>query len=210
MATLTEKYRPMTIDAMVLPDKIRRIVGRIVAEPQADALFLCGKKGTGKTTLAYLVAGALKAQVVAIGSQKCTVDRINDVIKECAYVPMFSDSNWRVVIIDEADRMSPAAQLALLSVLDDAGRLPNTLFIFTANQSEGLEDRFMDRVKLLDFSGYGMLQPMVEYLSRVWQAECGRMKQAALIEPDFARILKNNQNSMRGALNDIEMELLSA
>ena len=36
------------------------------------------------------------------------------------------------------------------------------------------------------------------------------MKQAALIEPDFARILKNNQNSMRGALNDIEMELLSA
>jgi len=42
---------------------------------------------------------------------------------------------------DEADRMSKAAQLHLLSKLDATAFPPNTIFIFTANATDGLEDR---------------------------------------------------------------------
>lgn len=210
MATFTETYKPRTLQEIVLPEKIRKIAYKFATNPSEDALFFCGKRGTGKTSLAYLIAKELRAQVVHVPSQKCTVERVNEIVKECSYLPMFAESNWRVVIVDEADHMSSAAQLAFLSILDDSNRLPNTLFIFTANQSDGLEDRFMDRVKLLDFSGYGMLQPMIDFLKSVWAKESGKMSQAALIEPDFARILKNNQNSLRGALQDLELEILGA
>ena len=42
------------------------------------------------------------------------------------------------MLVDEADRMTPAAQLALLSKLDATAIPPNTIFIFTCNETDGL------------------------------------------------------------------------
>jgi hypothetical protein len=52
--------------------------------------------------------------------------------------------------------MTNAAQLALPSKLDSTDAVPNTIWIFTANDTERLERRFLSRCKLLEFSSYGL------------------------------------------------------
>jgi replication-associated recombination protein RarA len=205
---LTEKYRPKRIAEFAGLEKPRKILGCFVSAPCEDAWLFVGKPGTGKTTMGLALAKELNAQFVHIPSQRCSAIAIEDLRRECSYLPMYGD--WRVVLVDEADQMTEGAQLALLSLLDSTARPVRTIFVFTANETAGLEPRFLSRCKVLEFSSYGLLAPAVDLLRAVWRNESGNMKQPALLEPDYARILKNNQNNIRGALQALEMELLAA
>ena len=75
------------------------------------------------------------------------------------------------MLADEADQMTSAAQLALLSQLDSTDPAPNTIWIFTANDTERLERRFLSRCKVLEFSSYGLAGEIATYLATVWHAE---------------------------------------
>jgi hypothetical protein len=108
------------------------------------------------------------------------------------------------VIVDEADQMSPAAQLAFLSLLDATGFPPNTVFIFTGNSTDGLEARFMSRVKLLPFSKEGMAPKIVELLATIWAQEAG-----TALPPNFTRIVKDSCNNVRDSINTLEVELMA-
>jgi DNA polymerase III delta prime subunit len=66
-----------------------------------------------------------------------TLEAVQHVCRQCHYSPRQRE-NWQpvrfhLVLIDEADQMSNAAQLALLSKLDATAFPPNTIFIFTCN-----------------------------------------------------------------------------
>ena len=77
------------------------------------------------------------------------------------------------IIADYTDRMTPAAQLALLSKLDATAFPPNTVFIFTCNSTDGLEPRFLSRCRVIEFSSYGMANEIASYLDTIWHAEGG-------------------------------------
>jgi len=107
-------------------------------------------------------------------------------------------------LFDESDHMTPAAQLALLSKLDGTAFPPNTVFIFTANSTDGLEARFLSRCRVLEFSSYGMASDIAEYLDKVWHAEGGNGN-----GPDVARLAKESRNNVRDALMKLELELMA-
>jgi DNA polymerase III delta prime subunit len=109
-----------------------------------------------------------------------------------------------LVLVDEADQMSPAAQVSLLSKLDSTNFPPNTIFVFTCNATDRLEQRFLSRCRVLEFSSYGMSAGLVELLARVWAAENGGTT------PNLARIVKESNNNAREALMRLETELLGA
>jgi hypothetical protein len=77
------------------------------------------------------------------------------------------------------------AQLAFLSLLDATAFPPNTIFVFTGNDTTNLESRFMSRVRLLEFSSYGIAAPVSELLQRVWQSETHGK---AGLGPNFQRL----------------------
>ncbi|MCZ6490297.1 MAG: AAA family ATPase [Acidobacteria bacterium] len=154
---------------------------------------------TGKTTMALALAKAIKAELVHVPSQKCTAAMVDGLRQRCAYIPMFA--TWRIVLVDEADRMTENAQLALLSLLDATDAPAKTIWIFTCNDTEGLEKRFLSRCIQIPFSSYGLNGAGSSFLQGVWEAEKGAMRQPSLIDPDFARILKNSGNNLRDALS---------
>jgi DNA polymerase III delta prime subunit len=70
---------------------------------------------------------------------------------------------FHVVLADKADQMTNAAQLSLLSKLDSTDPAPNTIWIFTATDTERLERRFLSRCKVLEFSSYGLAGEIASY-----------------------------------------------
>jgi DNA polymerase III delta prime subunit len=112
---------------------------------------------------------------------------------------------FHFVLVDEADRMTPAAQLAFLSKLDGTAYPPNTVFCFTCNSVDTLEPRFLSRCRRVEFSSYGLSDGIAGLLQRVWDAETASQE-----KPNFARIAKDSLNNVRNALMTLETELLAA
>jgi len=201
--SLTEKYRPEHLADFAGLDKPKRIFGNFVRRPTSTNFVFVGPSGTGKTTFAQAVARELNAEVHEVGSQETNLETLKYLTRICQYVPL--RGGFHVLIFNEADGMTPAAQEYLLSRMDSSAPLPNAILIFTCNATDRFEARFLSRCKILEFSSYGMASELVTLLDRVWHAEGGNGNC-----PNLLRIAKDERNNVRGALNRLEMELLGA
>jgi replication-associated recombination protein RarA len=201
--SLTEKYRPQSFEQFAGMEKQKKILQGFARNPYPTSFLFVGAPGTGKTTMGLALAQAIPAELHHVPSQECTVENIKRVRFTCQYVPM-SGYRMHLVLVDEADQMSPQAQTALLSNLDSTNFPPATVFVFTCNATDRLEPRFLSRCKVLEFSTYGLAGEASELLSKVWQSEAGTAP-----APNFARIVKESNNNVREALQRLETELLA-
>ena len=202
--SLSEKYRPHRVADFIGLEKPKRIMAKFAAKPYPSAWLFVGPSGVGKTSMALALAEEIGAELHHIPSQKCNAASIEEVIRMCWYLPM-TPGGLHLVLVDEADQMTPAAQLALLSKLDATAFPPNTVFIFTANSLERLEARFLSRARQIEFSSYGMAAEIIPYLNTIWHAEGGNGSC-----PDLGRLVKESRNNVRDALMTLEVELMAA
>ena len=202
-ASLSEKYRPHSFADFVGQDKVRKVLTNFVARPTRNAAFLfSGPSGVGKTSAGIALCEALRGELHHVPSQQCNLATIEDTVRQCHYVP--KNGTYHVVLVDEADAMSKAAQLALLSKLDATAFPPSTVFVFTCNSTDGLEPRFLSRCMCLPFSSHGLAESAAKLLERIWQAEAGEAE-----APNFMRLVRDSQNNIRDAVNSLQVELLA-
>jgi len=201
--SLAEKYRPQTIAEFVGLERPKKVLSAFSKRPTSGAWLFVGPSGVGKSTMALALAGEIQAELHKIPSQKCNAQTIEDTVRHCWYAPM-TPGGFHVVLADEADQMTNAAQLALLSKLDCTDPAPNTIWIFTANDTERLERRFLSRCKTLEFSSYGLSDQIAAYLDKVWHAEGGNGN-----APDLVRLAKDSRNNLRDCLMRLEVELMA-
>jgi|GraSoi2013_100cm_1033763.scaffolds.fasta_scaffold29774_3 replication-associated recombination protein RarA len=204
-ARLTEKYRPHTFADFVGLEKPKKIMQRFAECPKSDAFLFIGSSGIGKTTMALAFCELIRGELHHVPSQTCNVETLENVIRQCHYYPA-NGKSFHVVIVDEADQMSKPAQLHLLSKLDATAFPPNTIFIFTANASDALADRFLSRCKQIPFQSHGLAEQTAQFLEAVWLREVGETAE----KPNFLRIVRDSQNNVRNALNMLETEILVA
>jgi replication-associated recombination protein RarA len=203
-ASLSEKYRPHSFDAFVGLDKAKKVLAKFAASPFPNAAFLfVGPSGTGKTSIALALCEAIRGELHHIPSQSCNVATLEDTVRQCHYVPC--NNTLHVVLVDESDQMTPAAQLAFLSKLDGTAFPPQTLFIFTANDTERLQPRFLSRCMTLQFSSHGMAKDTASLLERIWMAEGGTADNM----PNVLRMVQDSKNNVRDAVNSLQVELLA-
>jgi replication-associated recombination protein RarA len=199
---LTERYRPRRIRDFAGLSRAKAVMTHFAKAPYPAAFCYMGAAGTGKTSLALAVAEEIKAQVIHVPAGECTVDKVRWLRDVTACVPMFGA--WHCVIIDECDRMTPQAQVAMLSLLDATGFPENTVFILTCNTTKGLETRFMSRCRTIEFDGGAESQEIANYLTGIWYRETGGQL------PPFRmrEFIETNGGNIRGALMGIELELI--
>lgn len=203
--TLTESYRPRTVDGFLGLEKPKQRMRSLIARPKESAWLFVGPSGMGKTTLALAVAEEMGAELTHIPSRRCTIEAVEAVRRRCQYVPM-AGKKLHLILVDEADTMSDAAQDAWLSILDSTNRAPNTIIIFTCNSVERLAVRFQSRCYSVEFTSYGVAKEAAAMLERVWNTETNGNQSA----PNFQRIVKDSNNNIRTSLMELELEIDAA
>lgn len=139
----TKKYAPTCIDEMVLADDVSKIVSQYIIDKDIPSLLFCGRPGQGKTTLAVNLCKAIGATVLMINA---SFDNGIDIIRGKIHnfvSAMSPTGSLKVVILDEADRLSVQSQDALRGMIEDNAE--DTRFILTANEQSRLTDAIKSR-----------------------------------------------------------------
>ena len=129
-----EQYRPRDIDGYVFRDETQREqVKQWIKEGTIPHLLFSGAAGIGKTTLAKILINALGIDTYDIleinASRENNVDNVRNNITN--FVSTMPFGNFKIVLLDEADYLSPNAQAALRGVMEEYSQTAR--FILTCN-----------------------------------------------------------------------------
>jgi replication factor C small subunit len=129
-----EKYRPATIDGYVFRDNHQKEqVESWIKQKSIPHLLFSGNAGIGKTTLARILFNELEVNDLDVleinASRTNSVEDVRDKIVN--FVQMIPFGDFKVVLLDEADYLSPNAQAALRGVMEEYHTTAR--FILTCN-----------------------------------------------------------------------------
>lgn len=135
-----EKYRPRKLERYVGNEHLKDKVAQYIAENDPPHLLFYGRAGTGKTTLAKIIASNTDSDTIYMNaSDETGVDVVRDKIKPFASTVSFG--SLKLVILDEFEYMSDNAQATLRNLMEQYSKL--TRFILTCN----FADKIIDPIK---------------------------------------------------------------
>ena len=147
----TEKYRPQTLDDMILNTESRALIDKYLAEGIIDNILLCSRPGQGKTSLAKLLPIIFDCEKLYINaSDENNVEVVRNKIARFSRTRS-NNGNFKIVILDEADGFANVqAQRILRALMEEVS--DTTRFIITANYKNRILDAIRSRCKTIDIT----------------------------------------------------------
>jgi DNA polymerase III delta prime subunit len=140
-ALWVEKYRPKKLDDLILSERYKKDFSKIIARKQLSNLLFSGPPGGGKSTLARILCskeGVLFNQkdnaLVVNGSAKKSrgINYVDAVIEPFLKIPPTKGDLYRIVFIDEADKLTTDGYDSLRAIIEKY-QVTYGRFIFTCN-----------------------------------------------------------------------------
>ncbi len=199
---LAEKLRPTTLDEVIGQNHLLaegEILRRIVKNKQPISLILWGPPGTGKTTLARIIAGEVEAEFIelsAVTSGKKDVEKVIEHARQ----------NWNlqlrtILFVDEIHRFNKAQQDAFLPHVESG--LITLIGATTENPSFEVITPLLSRTRVL------VLQPLAkEDITLVIKRALKLLKKTKLVTPKAIEYLVElSGGDARVALGNLELAL---
>ena len=193
---LVEKYRPTNIDNYVGNESIKNTIKSYIAQNDIQNLLFYGPAGTGKTTLAKLIAKNVDCDLLYINaSDERGIETIRD--KVSGFASTMSFKALKIVILDEADFLTIMAQASLRNVIETFSR--STRFILTCNYLERIIDPLQSRCQTLKIipPDFSVVLPHIRKILQREKIEC--------TTGDLNTIIDNNYPDIRKILNTIQV-----
>lgn len=207
----TERYRPKKVSDCILPERIKSVFQEYVKSGNIPNLMLTGSAGVGKTTVAMAMCEEIGLNHLFINSsEERGIDTLRTKIKGYASTVSLTGGR-KVIILDEADYLTPEAQAALRGAIEEFSA--NCTFIFTCNFKSRLIDALHSRCSVIDFTLKSEEKPrmaaqLFSRLSIILNKEGVEYDKQVLIKiiekhfPDYRRTLNELQRySSSGAID---------
>lgn len=146
------KYAPKTFDDLILPEKNIKLFKQWIEDKNIDNCLLVSQKpGSGKTSVSRILQESKLFSCIYINASTDTsIDVVRTKIKTFVKTvsPMRKGAP-KIVILDEADRLSSNAADALKGEIEGASK--NARFLFTANRLSAFPDPILSRLNIFNF-----------------------------------------------------------
>jgi DNA polymerase III subunit gamma/tau len=220
MAALYRKYRPQDFDEVVGQDAIVRTLKNAISSGQVRQAYLfAGPRGTGKTSLARILAKGLNCVQgpTATPDKTCNacvtiangtsldviemdaasqrgIDDIREIRERVVLQP--AEGRYKVYILDEAHQLTDAAWNALLKLIEEPP--PHLVFVFCTTDLSKVLPTVRSRCQTFVFAR-PRLPDLVRYLRRVADGEGVQVPDQAL-----ALIARSARGSFRDAVSTLD------
>ena len=149
MELWVEKYRPQVLEDYVGNEIIKNKIADYLTQGSIQNLLFHGVAGTGKTTLAKLIAKNLNCDLLYLNaSDERGIDTIREKIIPFASTMSFDDV--KIIILDEADYLTPQAQATLRNTMETFSS--STRFILTCNYLERIISPLQSRCQTFEIT----------------------------------------------------------
>ena len=204
---LADRMRPGSLEGFVGQPQLLAVgkpLRRMLDGSNLHSMILWGPPGTGKTTLARLVAGSCDAEFVALSAVMAGVKDVRAAV-ETAQQLRRASGRRTVLFLDEVHRFNKAQQDAFLPYVEDG----TLCFIgaTTENPSFEINSALLSRARVYVLRALSF-EDLLQVLGRALDAESQREGSAVEADPEaLATIARAADGDARRALNLLELAL---
>ncbi len=196
----TEKYRPQNLDEMMNQTDIVSRLKNFVKERSLPHLLFVGPAGIGKTTSILALARDLygpsyRNHILELNaSDERGIDVIRDKVKNFARTAAIASGvPFKILIMDEADSLTSAAQHALRRTMEIYTK--TCRFCLIGNYSESIIDPIQSRCSIFRF------KPLSEADAKEWISSIASKEEVQLLEEGLDAIYEATRGDLRKAIN---------